>query len=262
MNVKRRSTITALLACLALLIAATTVGATTINGTAGNDTLRGGAKADKLTGKAGNDKLFGAGGNDVLTGGPGNDLLVGGPGADKMSCGAGQDTARGDAKDKIAADCEKVSGVPAAPPPAPPPPPPPPPAPKAQPGIYCGNTVQGPPLCVTTSPDATALVSIRTSSLVDCTDPVQLRFEFTIGFNGTLAIQQSDLSFNLEYSGPLSTGSSEITNMQTTYFIRGKFTTDGKATGQLAVSSLQFDYAGYHFNCTQNPVDWSVNRQG
>ena len=58
MNVKRRSTITALLACFALLIATATVGAATINGTAGNDTLRGGAKADKLTGKAGNDKLL------------------------------------------------------------------------------------------------------------------------------------------------------------------------------------------------------------
>ena len=115
MNVKRRSTITASLACVALLVATATVGAATINGTAGNDTLRGGAAADKLTGKAGNDKLFGGGGNDVLAGGGGNDLLVGGPGADKLSCGAGQDTARGDAKDKIATDCEVVKGVPTAP---------------------------------------------------------------------------------------------------------------------------------------------------
>jgi hypothetical protein len=50
--------------------------------------------------------------------------------------------------------------------------------------------------------------------------------------------------------------------MQTRYFVRGTFTTDGKASGQLAVSTLSFDYAGYHFECTQNPVDWSVNRQG
>ena len=266
MNVKRRSTITASLACFTLLVATATVGAATISGTAGNDTLRGGAAADKLTGKAGNDKLFGRGGNDVLAGGGGNDLLVGGPGADKLACGAGQDVAKGDAKDKISGDCEVVKGVPAAEPPSTEPPPvaspPPPPAPKAQPGIYCGNTVQGPPLCITTNPDATALVSLRTSSLLDCTDPVQFRFEFTIGFTGTLAVQPSDLSFNLEYSGPLTSGSSQITNMQTTYFIRGKFTTDGKATGQLAVTSLSFDYAGYHFNCTQNPVDWSVNRQG
>lgn len=112
MNVKRRSTITASLACFALLIATATVGAATINGTAGNDTLRGGAAADKLTGKAGNDKLYGRGGNDVLAGGGGNDLLVGGPGADRLSCGAGQDTAKGDASDKIAGDCETVLGLP------------------------------------------------------------------------------------------------------------------------------------------------------
>jgi hypothetical protein len=35
-----------------------------------------------------------------------------------------------------------------------------------------------------------------------------------------------------------------------------------EATGQLAVTSLSFDYAGYHFACTQNPVDWSVTKQG
>jgi hypothetical protein len=121
--------------------------------------------------------------------------------------------------------------------------------------------VQGPPLCITTNADASALVKIETSSLVDCTQPVQFRFEFTIGFEGTLPIQ-SDLSFSDTYTGPVATGSSEITNMQTTYFIRGVFTTDGKATGQLAVTSLSFDYAGYHFACSQNPVDWSANKQG
>jgi hypothetical protein len=50
--------------------------------------------------------------------------------------------------------------------------------------------------------------------------------------------------------------------MRTTYFIRGTFTTDGKASGQLAVTSLEFDYSGYHFACTQNPVDWSATKQG
>ena len=268
MNAKRRTSLVASLVCGALLIATATVGAATITGTAGSDTLKGGAKADKLNGKGGNDKLYGAGGNDVLVGGAGNDLLVGGPGADTLSCGAGRDTARGDAKDKVGKDCEVVRGVPApeppAPPPAPPPPPPPPPppAPKAMPGIYCGNTVQGPPLCIRTNADATAIVSIETSSLVDCTEPVQFRFEFTIGFEGGNLPIQSDLSFSDSYTGPLDAGSSGITNMQTSYFIRGVFTADGKATGQLAVTSLAFDYAGYHFNCTQNPVDWTVNRQG
>jgi hypothetical protein len=111
MDVKKRWAI-APIACVALLAAAATVGAATITGTAGNDTLRGGAKSDRLSGKGGNDKLYGLGGNDVLVGGGGNDLLVGGPGADKLSCGAGRDTARGDASDTIASDCETTLGLP------------------------------------------------------------------------------------------------------------------------------------------------------
>jgi hypothetical protein len=138
MNVKKRSVVTALLACLVLLAAAATVSAATITGTAKNDNLRGGPKADKLDGKGGNDRLSGGGGNDVLIGGGGNDVLVGGPGADKLSCGPGSDIARGDATDKIAKDCEKVTGVPTAEPPPPPGPPPPPPATPVTPGQYKG----------------------------------------------------------------------------------------------------------------------------
>jgi len=264
MNVKRRTSLVASFVCGALLIATATVGAATITGTAGNDTLKGGAKADKLTGKGGNDKLYGAAGNDVLAGGPGNDLLVGGTGADTLSCGPGRDTASGDATDKVAKDCEVVKGVPKPQPPAPPappPPPPPPPAPKALPGIYCGNTVQGPPLCVTTNADATAVILARTSSIVDCTTPFAVRLTLTLGFSTATPIQ-SDLSFSFTYSGPLSSGSSAITNIETSYLIRGVFTADGKASGQLAVSSLAFDFAGQRFQCTQNPVDWSVNKQG
>src|SRR5262245_5370732 len=114
MDVKRRGGIVTSLACVALLVVAATGGAATIGGTAGNDTLRGGAKADKLSGKGGNDKLYGLGGNDVLVGGAGKDLLVGGPGADRLSCGSGKDTARGDASDTIASDCETVLGLPKA----------------------------------------------------------------------------------------------------------------------------------------------------
>ena len=83
----------------------------------------------------------------------------------------------------------------------------------------------------------------------------------TIGFETATPIQP-DLSFSFTYTGPLSSGSSAITNIETSYFIRGVFTTDGKATGQLAVSSLAFDFAGQRFQCTQNPVDWTVNKQG
>ena len=131
------------LAVVALLLAAATVGAATITGTAGNDTLRGSPTADRLTGKAGDDRLYGAAGNDVLVGGAGNDLLVGGPGADRLSCGTGRDTARGDARDTIAADCEVVKGVPTPPPPRPPPPPPPPYLGPITAGSYQGRTENG-----------------------------------------------------------------------------------------------------------------------
>jgi hypothetical protein len=127
------STFRVAVAIVVLALAADTVWAATINGTARNDTLRGGARADRISGKAGNDRLFGAGGNDVLVGGPGNDLLVGGVGADTLQCGPGRDTAIRDVPDKVAKDCEVVRGpkpVPP-PPPTPPPPPPPPPSPGA-----------------------------------------------------------------------------------------------------------------------------------
>ena len=153
------------------LLAAATTGAATITGTPGNDTLRGGAAADRLTGRGGNDKLYGAGGNDVLNGGPGKDLLVGGRGADRLSCGAGRDMARGDARDKIAADCEVVKGVPtpqpppATPSPLPPlpprdllpplPPPPPPYAGSVTPGSYQGRTENGNPVFLTVGSDRT-----------------------------------------------------------------------------------------------------------
>src|SRR5262249_12771901 len=125
MKIDRKVIVGAVLACI-VLVATATVGAANVTGTNGDDTLRGGASADTLVGTGGN--AYGAGGNDVLSGGGGNDLLVGGRGADKLTCGPGQDIARGDAQDKIGADCEIVKGV-ASPSPAPAPAPQPPPAP-------------------------------------------------------------------------------------------------------------------------------------
>src|SRR5262245_29272226 len=89
-----------------------TVWAASINGTARSDVLRGSAGADRLYGFAGNDKLYGLAGNDALNGGPGNDLIVGGPGADTIMCGPGRDHAAADVKDKVAKDCEIVTGLP------------------------------------------------------------------------------------------------------------------------------------------------------
>ena len=120
-----------------LFLAAGSVWAATINGTARNDTLRGGPRADQISGKAGNDKLFGVGGNDVLVGGPGNDRLVGGPGVDKLRCGPGRDSVLRDIRDSVSGDCEVVHGPePASPSPPAPPPPPVPPASPGAPASY------------------------------------------------------------------------------------------------------------------------------
>ena len=92
----------------------------------GFEAVRGGAKADTLTGGPSADTLFGLRGEDHLNGGAGNDLIdardvdncpfLGGncpeplkqdePERDTVHCGPGTDTVDGDAKDKIARDCE------------------------------------------------------------------------------------------------------------------------------------------------------------
>ncbi len=130
----------AMLVCV-VGIAAGSVWAATINGSARNETLRGGAGADRIFGRGGNDKLFGAGGNDVLVGAAGNDLLVGGAGADTLSCGPGRDTATRDVRDKVAKDCEVVRGPEPVPSPPAPPQSPPPPAPTLPAGVQL--VVQG-----------------------------------------------------------------------------------------------------------------------
>lgn len=102
-------------ACLVLALAGIVVAsglAANVVGTARSDTLRGTGGGDRLAGLAGNDRLFGLGGADTLNGGPGNDVLTGGPGRDALLCGPGNDTARADAADRVAPDCENVTGLP------------------------------------------------------------------------------------------------------------------------------------------------------
>jgi hypothetical protein len=100
-------------AVLAVSVALTgSAVAATIVGTSKNDVLRGTSKADRIDGRAGNDRLFGLAGNDVLVGGPGSDTLVGGAGSDALRCGPGRDRALADPSDRVAADCERVSGLP------------------------------------------------------------------------------------------------------------------------------------------------------
>lgn len=117
---RRRLSVVLPLAGFAFAFLAGAIWAKTITGTAGNDTLRGTPAADVLSGKGGHDKLYGLAGNDRLVGGLGHDRLVGGPGADTLLCGAGRDTATADARDRVARDCEIVTGIPKPPLPVPP----------------------------------------------------------------------------------------------------------------------------------------------
>jgi Ca2+-binding RTX toxin-like protein len=86
-------------------------GADTMRGRAGRDRLIGGAADDRLFGEAGKDKLVGSKGKDFLVGGKGKDKFkVKGGGADRVNCGKGEDVVIASAKDKIAANCERVKG--------------------------------------------------------------------------------------------------------------------------------------------------------
>jgi hypothetical protein len=261
MNVKRRTSLIASLVCAVLFIATATVGAATITGTPGNDTLRGGAKADKLNGKGGNDRLYGAAGNDVLTGGPGNDLLVGGLGADTLSCGPGRDTASGDAKDRIAKDCEVVKGVPKPQPPAPPappPPPPPPPAPPAAPitpGSYQGSTQNGNFVFLTVLSNRT-FTGMRINDLpAQCNGSVSLTGGEDFG-DSTFPIN-ADGTFEAQGSWD---GSDVQGDIEWTHFdgrIAGRFETATSASGTI-VMNYGLKYQGTAYQCSSGEIRWSA----
>lgn len=262
MDVKRRWALATSAACVAVLVATATVGATVITGTAGNDTLRGGAKADKLSGKGGNDKLYGLGGNDVLVGGAGNDLLVGGPGADRLSCGAGKDTARGDANDTIAKDCEVVKGVPTEPPTEPPPtePPPtqPPPAAPATPGNYQGQTQNGNYVFLTVLSSRT-VTQMRINDLPEtCDGPLRITGGRNFG-SSTFPIRD-DGTFEASgtWDGSDVQGDAEWTHWDVT--ITGRFDTATTVSGTI-VEHDSLKYKGTAYNCTTGNITWTATLQ-
>jgi hypothetical protein len=256
----KRPTIAASLACSMLLIVVTTVGAATIRGTAGNDTIRGGAVADKLDGKGGNDKLYGAAGNDVLLGGAGNDLLVGGPGADRLTCGAGRDTARGDARDRIGADCEVVKGIPTTPPPppappAPPPPPPPPPASPVTTGPYKGQINQGHFLFFEVAGDRTVR-DWRTNEIPEeCEGGGILRGGFWAVYPIPVAIDNSG-NFLIDWGGELNGGEGFTGPIKFHVTIAGKI--DGSSAAGTVRSSSDFTYEGEHYVCNSGQLPWAA----
>jgi RTX calcium-binding nonapeptide repeat (4 copies) len=260
MNMRKRSALTVSTACLVVLVVTATVGATTITGTARNDTLRGGSKADKLTGKGGNDKLYGLGGRDVLSGGVGNDLLVGGPGADRLSCGAGRDTARGDASDTIAKDCEVVKGVPTAqPPPGPPPPPPaPPPVSPVTAGTWKGQTQNGNFVFFTVTSNR-AVTAMRINDLPeDCNGGLRITggenfgdSTFTIGDDGAFSASGKWDGSNIQ---------GDVTWTHWDASIKGRFDSATSASGTI-VENYRLTYKGSAYQCSSGTISWTATLQ-
>ena len=260
MHLKRRSSIATSIACVALLVATATVGAATINGTAGNNTLRGTAKADKLYGKGGNDKLYGLGGNDVLVGGAGNDVLVGGPGADRVSCGAGRDTARGDASDTIAKDCEVVKGVPTTEPPptTPPPPPAPPPIAPVTAGSWKGQTQNGNYVFFTVT-SSRAVTAMRINDLPeDCNGGLRITGGDNFG-NSTFAIRDDGtFAASGNWDGSDVQGDATWTHWDVT--ITGRFDTATSSSGTI-VENYRLTYQGTAYQCSSGTISWTASLQ-
>lgn len=230
--------------------------AASITGTAGHDVLRGTAKADRLVGMGGNDRLQGLGGNDVLNGGPGNDTLVGGPGADKLSCGAGRDTARGDALDKVAKDCEAVSGVPVPvpTPPAPPPPPPPPPPAPVTAGSYQG-LMDGNFIFFEVLPDRT-ITNFRSNYIKEDCD--QGGFVYgTVNWGPTRYPITADGSFSFSARSEGTVDESPATFVDE---IVGRF--DGTSVSGTYSGSSEFDYEGTHYKCASGARPWTASQVG
>jgi hypothetical protein len=254
----RRPAARAVLVLGVALLAAGTVGAATITGTAGNDTLRGGTAADTLTGKGGNDKLYGAAGNDVLIGGRGNDLLVGGRGADKLSCGAGRDTARGDARDKIAADCEIVKGVPTAPPPPTPPPPPPYVGP-VTPGSYQGQTENGNLVFLTVRSDRTFTGWLLVGDVPnDCGyfpgGDWFVDTTFSIGDDGTFDARRGGGSEHGRGPWNILYERGQVVDWE--FRIAGRFDTATSVSGTIAMN-YELEDPGHRY-CLFGPMRWSA----
>lgn len=236
-----------LLVALALVVTSTAAAARIV-GTDRADVLRGTTESDRIVGGKGDDRLFGLAGNDTL---------VGGPGFDRFSCGGGRDVAVAERGEPVTKDCEVVERR------APSPTPPPHPAPAAPTllaGTYCGYTQPGPGICMDTNAAGQVVDELSTGAIVDCSNGVRL----TIGFGlqgGDRASIRPDLSFSYAYAGPLSGGSSGVTDIQATYRINGRFTTSGDASGTVAISSLSFTYGGEAYTCTQDEVAWTAKRQ-
>jgi hypothetical protein len=217
----------------------------TISGTAKNDVLRGTARADVLLGKSGNDTLYGRAGNDVLRGGPGKDKLIGGAGGDKLYCGGGVDTVVADAKDRIAADCEKGR------------PRPPPPPPRAQPGPFAGTTSQGRPISFEVTSLGLSVRGFVIGYAAARTPPAQYTGTLTLspsGPSGHVAIG-TDRRFTLNF------GPAVVSDDTLTAAIAGTFDASGtNASGTVQLHAVA-TRSGTRYECDTGSLTWSAAKQ-
>jgi Tol biopolymer transport system component len=77
--------------------------------TPGAGRIKGTDSDEDICGRKGRDVIFGLAGNDRILGGSGNDVINAGPGKDEVFCGAGSDRVIAGPRDRVAADCERVS---------------------------------------------------------------------------------------------------------------------------------------------------------
>lgn len=99
----------------------TAAGDDVVVGDRGADAIEGGEGRDALSGTGGEDAIFGGDGVDRLSGGEDDDSLSGGTGndtidasdgsPDRVRCGPGKDAVRADRLDRIAPNCERVTGL-------------------------------------------------------------------------------------------------------------------------------------------------------
>jgi hypothetical protein len=101
-----RTQLASAIAAASLIIPATALAVTTINGGPGNNHLRGTVGNDIINGNGGNDRIHALAGDDQVNGGrgndrafgnAGNDVIAGVQGNDWLNGGAGDDTISGDA---------------------------------------------------------------------------------------------------------------------------------------------------------------------
>ena len=92
----RRTTLTLVVALVALMVAGGVALAATLNGDDGPNTLYGTAQADVIRGYGGNDRIYPGNGVDQVYAGWGNDFVSsrGDDSRDVVRCGRGRDTAR------------------------------------------------------------------------------------------------------------------------------------------------------------------------